>query len=149
MLIRDLPLVDASVPLSATLIEAARVLSDQNVAAIAVLKPDRNVAGLFTDDDVLRGIFPAYVEELHHTAFVYDVAEVAERHLAQTAEAPVSRFMRAPIVVEIGTSALHVAERFLHCAWGALAVVEAGSFVGMLRQVDFVARLLADVEARR
>ena len=149
MLIRDLPLVDAYVPLSATLIEAARVLSDRNVAAIAVLNPDRTVAGLFTDDDVLRGVFPAYVEELHHTAFVEGVTEVAERHLAQTADEPVSRFMRAPIVVEIGTSALHVAERFLHCAWGAIAVVEAGSFVGVLRQVDFVTRLLADVEKRQ
>jgi CBS domain-containing protein len=148
MLIRDLPLVDASVPMTATLIDAARVLSEHSVAAIAVLSPDGGVAGLFTDDDVLRGIFPAYVEELHHTAFVEDVGEVAERHLAQTAHEPVARFMRAPIVVDVETSALHVAERFLHCAWGALAVVDGGPFVGMLRQVDFVSRLLADVEAR-
>lgn len=140
MRLHELPLVDASVSQQATLIAAAETLVAANVAAIAVLGPDRSVAGLFTDDDVLRGIFPGYVEELRHTAFVEDVERVVGAKLRATD--PVVRHMREPLTVELETSALHVAERFLHCPWGALAVVDADRFVGMLRQVDFVARLL-------
>jgi len=142
MHLRDLPLVEASVPERATLLEAARTLAAAQTAAIAVLQGDGTVAGLFTDDDVLRGIFPAYVEDLHHTAFVEEVGQIVGSRLQESAGDPVTRYMRPPLVVELETSALHVAERFLHCPWGALAVVERGRFVGMLRQVDFVARLL-------
>jgi CBS-domain-containing membrane protein len=136
----ELPLVDASVPEQATLIAAAEALVEADVAALAVLTPDRRVAGLFTDDDVLRGIFPRYVEELRHTAFVQDSERVVGARLR--AAEPVVRHMREPLTVELEASALHVAERFLHCPWGALAVTHGGRFVGMLRQVDFVAGLL-------
>lgn len=145
MRLRDLPLVAASVPEEATLLEAAHVLAETGAAAVAVLRPDGSVAGLFTDDDVLRGIFPAYVEELHHTAFVEDVGEIVGAQLERTAGDRVTRHMREPLTVELETSALHVAERFLHCPWGAVAVVERGRFVGILRQVDFVDGLLRTV----
>lgn len=142
MNLRDLPLVEASVPEAATLLEAARTLAAVRSAAIAVLREDGSVSGLFTDDDVLLGMFPAYVEELHHTSFVDDVGEILGARLQETAAQPVARHMRPPIIVEVDAGALHVAERFLHCPWGAIAVVEKGRFLGMLRQVDFVDQLL-------
>jgi hypothetical protein len=40
---------------------------------------------------------------------------------------------------------MHVAERFLHSPWGALAVVEKERFVGMVDQVDFVESLLREL----
>jgi CBS domain-containing protein len=142
MHLRDLPLVEASVAETATLLEAGRTLAAARTAAIAVLRPDRTVAGLFTDDDVLRGIFSAYVQDLHHTAFVEDVGKIVGARLEVTAGDPVILYMRPPQTVELETSALHVSERFLHCPWGALAVVDEGRFVGMLREVDFVDELL-------
>ena len=142
MQLRDLPLVEASVPQTATLLEAGRTLAAARTAAIAVVRPDHTVAGLFTDDDVLRGIFSAYVDDLHHTAFVEDAEKIFGARLELTAADPVTRYMRPPLTVELETSALHVTERFLHCPWGALAVVDKGRFVGMLREVDFVDKLL-------
>jgi CBS domain-containing protein len=142
MHLRDLPLVEASVAETATLLEAGRTLAAARTAAIAVLRPDRTVAGLFTDDDVLRGIFSAYVQDLHHTAFVEDVGKIVGARLEVTAGDPVILYMRPPQTVELETSALHVSERFLHCPWGALAVVDEGRFVGMLREVDFIDELL-------
>ncbi len=148
MHLRDLPLADAWVPLDATLLDAARALAARQLAAVAVLRPDRTVAGLFTDDDVLRGIFPRYVEELHHTAFVGDVGKVVESQLGRSGGEPVVKYMRRPVTVELEAGGLHVAERFLHCPWGALAVVDDGRFVGMLRQVDFVKLALEEAQAR-
>lgn len=142
MNLRELPLVEASVSEATTLLDAARTLVAARTAAIAVVREDGTVAGLFTDDDVLRGMFPAYVEDLHHTAFVEDEGEILGARLEATAADFVTRHMRPALVVDIDASALHVTERFLHCPWGAIAVVDKGRFVGMLRQVDFVDRLL-------
>lgn len=134
--IRDMPLVDASVDRAATFLDAARVLGENGVAAVAVLDEER-VVGLFTSDDLLRGLFPRYLEELRHTAFLETEPGPLEARLDNAASDPVTRHMRDPVTVEIGTSAIHVAERFLHCEWGALAVVEDGRFVGMLDQIAF------------
>ncbi len=51
--------------------------------------------------------------------------------------------MRDAVSVDIESSAAHVAERFLHCPWGALAVVDDDRFVGMREQVEFVEALLS------
>lgn len=138
----DLPLFDVSVPERATFREAAETLANVGIAALAVVRDDRTVAGLFTDDDFLRGVFPPYVEELHHTAFVRAHDEELWLRLEHAAGRPITQFAREPLTVELESGALHVAQRFLHCPWGAVAVVDRGRFVGMLRQVDFVQGLL-------
>ncbi len=140
--LRDTKLVDAAVESDATFAEAARTLFDARISAVAVLDRERRVVGLFTDDDLLRGLFPGYLGELRHTAFLHaEVAALAAR-LEKVASEPVGRHMRPPMTVDIDTSGTHVAERFLHCAWGALAVVEKGAFVGMVEQVTFVEALM-------
>jgi len=138
----DLPLLDVSVAEHATFRDAAETLADVGLSALAVVRDDRTVAGLFTDDDFLRGVFPAYVGELHHTAFVRAKDEELWLRLEKAAGRSVTQFAREPLTVELESGALHVAERFLHCPWGAVAVVDRGRFVGMLRQVDFVRGLL-------
>jgi CBS domain-containing protein len=45
--------------------------------------------------------------------------------------------MHKPVMIDAGASAIHIAERFLHCDFGALPVVEEGKFVGMLGRADF------------
>jgi CBS domain-containing protein len=136
--LHETTLVDAAVPRTAPFRDAARVLAANEISAIAVLDEQRRVVGLFTDDDLLRGIFPGYLGELRHTAFLeLDTAALAAR-LEKAGDNPVAAHMREPLVVEQGTSATHVAEVFLHCPWGALAVVdEERRFVGMVGQVEF------------
>ncbi|MBD0349242.1 MAG: CBS domain-containing protein [Thermoleophilia bacterium] len=141
--LRELPLRQSAVPRTATFEEAAEALVASGLAAIAVLDEHRRVVGLFTDDDLVRGLFPAYLGELRHTAFALDDERELAARLTAVGRAPVERHMRKPLTLEADTSATHAAERFLHCDWGALAVVERGLFLGMVSETEF-ARLLLD-----
>ncbi len=133
----DIALVPGSVPRSATFLEAAEALTAHSVPTIAVLDERERVVGLFGGEDLLRGFFPGYLADLRHTAFAADDPGLfAERARAVSAE-PVDRHMRKPVVLDSDASALHVAERFLHCDFAALPVVEDGRFVGMLSRADF------------
>jgi CBS-domain-containing membrane protein len=140
--LRETRLVRASVPHSATFLEAARALFGTGSSAIAVLDAEQRVAGLFTDDDLLRGLFPGYLGDLHHTAFLREEPDALAARLEEASGDSVERYMREPMTVEIEASAIHIAERFLHSPWGALAVVEKERFVGMVDQVDFIETLM-------
>jgi len=147
-LLRDLPLLASAVRESATFAEAARELVAAGVAALAVVDDAGAVVGLFTEDDLVGGLFPAYLGELDHSAFTPDDEAAFARAAREVADEPVRRHMREPVVLPADTSVAHAAERFLHCQWGALPVVDGERFVGMLSQLEFAramaARLLAD-----
>ena len=138
----DIELVPASVARSATFLEAAEALTRHSVPTIAVVDDEDAVVGLFGGEDLLRGLFPGYLADLRHTAFASDDPGVlAERALAVSSQ-PVEKHMRKPVTVDADASAIHVAERFLHCDFGALAVVEEERFVGMLSRADFCRAVL-------
>lgn len=147
--LRQTRLVEASVVHTATFLEAARALFGTGISAIAVLDRDRRVVGLFTDDDLLGGVFPAYLRELRHTAFLREEPDALAARLEETGGDPVERHMREPLTVEVDASTLHVAERFLHSPSGALAVVENERFLGMVDEVDFVESLLSELGIER
>jgi CBS domain-containing protein len=142
VIVREFSLVDAAVPRTATFGEAAARLADSDVDAIAVLDDDLRVIGLFTNDDLIRGLFPLYLGELRHTAFIDDQPTELAARLERVLQEPVERHMGEPETVDAQTSASHAAERFLHCPWAALAVVEKGRFVGMLDEVGFAREML-------
>jgi CBS domain-containing protein len=143
--LRETRLVPASVSRAAAFVEAARALFGTGISAIAVVDDERRVVGLFTDDDLLRGVFPGYLDDLRHTAFVRAESQALAARLEVARADPVERYMRVPMTVDIDASAIHVAERFLHSPWGALAVVENDRFVGMVDQVDFVETLMSEL----
>jgi len=142
-LLREIRLIPASVPEDATFLQAARVLLQALTSAIAVVDAENRVVGLFTDDDLLRGLFPRYLEQLHHTAFLVDEGQTFRGSLEAAAREGVDRHMRDAVTVEIDAGAAHVVERFLHTPWGAVAVIESGRFVGMVNQLEFT-RYLVD-----
>jgi CBS domain-containing protein len=142
-LLREIRLIGASVRKDGTFLEAARSLLGSETSALAVVDEQQRVVGLFTDDDLLRGLFPRYLEELHHTAFLVEDGESLRGSLAKAADQSVERHMRKPVTVEIDAGAAHVVERFLHTPWGAVAVVDSGRFVGMVNQLD-VTRYLVE-----
>jgi CBS domain-containing protein len=147
--LHDTRLVRASVPRTATFLEAARALFGTGISAIAVLDAEERVVGLFTDDDLLRGLFPGYLAELHHTAFVRQESRALVARLEEASGEPVERYMRKPMTVDIDATGIHVAERFLHSPWGALAVVEVDRFVGMVDQIDFIEALMGQLDVDR
>jgi len=133
-LVRDLPLTAASVSDDATFGEASRALSASKLAAIAVVDAEQRVTGVFTQDAQLRGLFPGYLAELRHTAFLDDDAEgLAERARTVGAE-PVTRYLTKAPSLDAGESHTHAAELFLHSGLAALPVVDDGRFLGMLGQ---------------
>jgi CBS domain-containing protein len=144
--LRDTNLIDASVPAEATFLDAARTLASAGLSAIAVVGADGRVIGLFTEDDLVAGLFPRYLRELRHTAFAEDDRAALAERLRRAGSQPVVEHMSKPVTVEVDTSATHAAERFLHNQWGAFAVVEHGRFLGMLSQIDFARRLLDRLE---
>jgi CBS domain-containing protein len=141
-LLREIRLIEASVRKDGTFLEAARILLGSQTSALAVLDEQERVVGLFTDDDLLRGLFPRYLEELHHTAFLVEDGESLRGSLDKAARESVERHMREPVTVEIDAGAAHVVERFLHTPWGAVAVIEGGRFVGMVNQLDLTKHLV-------
>jgi CBS domain-containing protein len=140
----QIELVPASVARTATFLEAAEVLVSHPVTTIAILDGDEQVVGLFGDSDLLGGFFPGYLAELRHTAFAGDAdAILGERTRAAAAE-PVEKHMRSPVTLDEETGAIHTAERFLHCDFGALPVVRDGRFVGMLGRAEFCRAILRE-----
>jgi CBS-domain-containing membrane protein len=144
--LRDIQLLPASIDEKAPFLDAARRLLSSHTSALAVLDDDRRVVGLFTDDDLLRGLFPPYLEELRHTAFLSQEAEALQATAADVSRQSVDRYMRTPVTVDIDAAPAHVVERFLHTPWGALAVLEHGRFVGILGQLEFTERLLGRLD---
>ncbi len=138
----ELELVDASVPRSAPLSEAARLLGESRVGALAVLDEERRVAGLFGELQLLRLLFPRYLGELHHTAFVRDDPGLLAECFARVRDEPIGENTHAPVTIDATASATHVAERFLHLDMPAIAVVRDGTYIGMLGLADFCRALM-------
>jgi CBS domain-containing protein len=132
--IRDLPLAPASVTDAATFGEASRALSASKLAAIAVVDGAGRVTGVFTQDAQLRGLFPGYLVELRHTAFLDDDAEALAKRARTVSAEPVASYMTPAPSLDAFESHTHAAELFLHHGLAALPVVDGGHFVGMLGQ---------------
>ena len=132
--VRDLPLAAVSIGDDATFGDAARQLAGSGVPAIAILDPNGRVRGVFTQDALLRGLFPAYLGELHHTAFVDDDPDTLGERARAVRDDPVTRYLTKAPTLGADASFTHAAELFLHSGLFALPVVSAGRFLGMLAQ---------------
>ena len=131
-------LVNASVRESATFEDAVRVLNESTLPAIAVLTDDGAVAGLFGAKELIRGLFPVYLEELRHSASIPDDLPGLTEHVAEVSVEPVSDYMCEPRTVDIDeTSAINIAEQLLHSDVRALAVVEDGRYIGTIGALRF------------
>jgi CBS domain-containing protein len=130
--LRDLPLIRASVPKDSTFGEAVERLFDARVPALAVLEDDGRLLGIVSELDVLRAVFPGYLAELRHTAFVEDDPLALDERARAVRDRPVAELTRRVEPLEGDESETHAAERFLHTGEQALPVVEEDRFLGML-----------------
>jgi CBS domain-containing protein len=130
--LRDLPLVDATVSESATCAEAVACLFDAQVPALAVVAADGRLVGVVSELDVLRAVFPGYLAELRHTAFLEDDPDALDARARAVHDRPVGELARKVEVLDGDESETHAAERFLHTGEQALPVVERGRLLGML-----------------
>ena len=144
--LRDLPLVPAAVPETATFGDAADTLLAAELPAIAIVDDERRVVGLFSQTDVLRAIFPGYLGELRHTSFLEDDEARLDARARGVRDLPVRGFARDVAPLGADESETHAAERFLHTGEDALAVVEDGRFAGILSVRALCRARLAEVE---
>jgi CBS domain-containing protein len=140
--------VRASVPESATFADAVAALFEAQVPALAILAGDR-VVGVISEIDVLRAVFPPYLAELRHTAFLDDDPATLDERARVVHDRPVGELARRVDVLDGDDSETHAAERFLHTGEQALPVVEHGRFLGMLSIAALCHARLDRVEARR
>ena len=132
MALRDLELTNASVPATAELAEGVAELFAARVPAIAVLDDEHRVLGILSERDILGAVFPGYLAEIRHTAFLPDDARSLDELAARARERSGRDFMRTSEVLTSSDSQIHAAERLMHSGDDALPVVENGRFVGML-----------------
>ena len=132
--VRDLALLNVSIAHTATFRDAARELAASGLPAIAVLDADGRVLGVFTQDAELRGLFPGYLGELRHTAFLGDDDESLVERARAVRDEPVREHLTPAPMLEAEHSRTHAAELFLHSGLGALPVVGGGRYMGMLDQ---------------
>ena len=109
-------------------------LRDPSTAGRVAGSVDGSVQGVFTQDAQLRGLFPGYLAELRHTAFVGDDEERLAERARTVRDDPVGRYVTKAPRLDVGDSHTHAAELFLHSGLAALPVLDAGRFVGMLDQ---------------
>lgn len=132
MSLQDLTLVNASVPEGATVVDAVTALFETRVPALAVLDDAERVVGIFSESDLLKAVFPGYLAEVRHTAFLTDDPSALDALARDARDRPVSDFARATEALQLGDSQIHAAERFMHTGEDALPVVDGERFVGML-----------------
>ena len=130
--LRDLPLVDASVFQTATFAEAVARLFDAQVPALAVLAEDGRLVGVLSEVDVLRAVFPGYLADLGHTAFMEDDPAALDERARAVRGRSVREFTRSVETLDGDESETHAAARFLHTGEEALPVVDRDRFLGML-----------------
>ena len=141
-ILRELELVDASVPKEATYEDAARVLAASQAPTVAVLDDERRVVGLFGIEQALRGCMPSYLLEVRHTRFTEDDLTLLADRARQVLDDPILAHTAEPVAVDLGTSAVHVAEVFLHKGMAGIAVVENERYAGILGRAAFARAML-------
>jgi CBS domain-containing protein len=117
---------------------AVRRVLDSDAPALPVVDGRERYAGIFGEREFMDALFPGYLRELRHTAFIdRSLDEALERRDSCRIE-PIGRYMNAEHV-DVGPdfSDVQVAEIFLHHRVLVVPIVADGRVQGMLTRRDF------------
>jgi CBS-domain-containing membrane protein len=111
---------------------------------LPVVDAQRRLVGYLADRDLLKALFPVYLQQLHNTEFLTrDFPSVLRRAGAAAATTVGDHMSREPIAVGLDDSESHAAELFLHHGLRTLPVVAAdGEVRGVVRLGDMLQSLL-------
>jgi CBS domain-containing protein len=117
---------------------AVRIVLDSGMPALAVVDADEHFAGIFGEREFMAAVFPAYLGELRHSAFLSRSLDEALEKREGCRHEPISRYMTKEHV-EVGSdfSDTQVAEIFLHHRVLVVPVVADGRVEGLLTRRDF------------
>jgi CBS domain-containing protein len=133
-LLREAPLLRAS----DTVEDAVRALIDTDLPALPVVEDDHRLLGIFGEREFLGAVFPGYLGELRHAAFVRRSLEDALEKRSSCRSEPVRKYVHTEHI-DVGTdfSDSEVAEIFLHHRVLLVPVTDGGKVVGVITRSDF------------
>jgi CBS domain-containing protein len=133
-LLRDAPLLHDGDTVEA----AARALLDSDLPALPVVDARERLVGIFGEREFLGAVFPGYVKELRHAAFVRRSLDEALEKRDEGRTEPVRQHMNTEHVhVDRDFSDLSVAEIFLHHRVLLVPVTDGGRVAGVITRADF------------
>ena len=139
-LLREVPTLTTSDPLG----DAVRKIVASDLPALPVVTEDGAYCGIFGEREFITAVFPGYLGELRHAAFVPRSLERALEKRATCKLEPVRDWMNTEHV-DVGAdfSDAQVAEIFLHHRVLLVPVVEDRRVIGVITRNDFF-RALAE-----
>jgi CBS-domain-containing membrane protein len=139
-LLRDTPVVRADDTVEA----AVRALLESDLPALPVVDERDRLLGIFGEREFLGAVFPGYVKELKHAAFVKRSLEDALEKRSSCRSQAVREFVNTEHV-DVGPdfSDIEVAEIFLHHRVLLVPVADDGTVIGVITRGDFF-RSVAD-----
>ena len=117
---------------------AVRAVLESGMPALAVVDGRERYVGIFGEREFMRALFPGYLGELRHTAFLPRSLDDALEKRESCRREPIARYLTAEHV-EVGPdySDTQVAEIFLHHRVLVVPVVADGRVEGLLTRRDF------------
>ena len=133
------------VPLHAadTVEQAVRAVLDSGLPALPVVDGRERYVGIFGEREVMTALFPGYLSQLKHAAFVPRSIDEALELREEARTEPVERHMHTDHV-EVGPdfSDTEVAETFLHHRVLIVPVVDDGRVTAIITRRDFFRSLV-------
>lgn len=111
---------------------------------LPVVDAGGRLVGYLAERDLLEALFPAYLQQFHHTEFLTrDFPSLVRRAREAAATTVAAHMTRDPVAVDVDASESHAAELFLHHGLRSLPVVTGeGRVTGVVRLADMVQSLL-------
>jgi CBS domain-containing protein len=124
--------------------EAVAQLATSGLPALIVTDDEGRFSGIFGEREFIGAIFPGYLKEMKHAAFVPASLEDSLEKRSDCRSDPVSQYMNTEHVeIEEDASDAQVAETFLHHRVLIIPVVADRRPVGLITRNDFF-RAVAD-----
>ena len=117
---------------------AVRRLLESGLPALPVVDGRDRFAGIFGEREFMEALFPGYLKQLKHAAFLSRSLDDALEKRESCRMDPVRRYMNTEHV-DVGPdfSDTQVAEIFLHHRVLVVPVVDGGAVTGVLTRHDF------------
>jgi CBS domain-containing protein len=131
---RDVPTLRAGT----TVGEAIAMLRGTGLPALPVVDDHGGYVGIFGEREFIAALFPGYLRDIGHAAFVPRSIEVALDKRAGCVHEPVSQWMNAEHL-EAGpdVSDVQLAETFLNHRVLVVPICDRGTITGLITRRDF------------